>query len=100
MMRVNEIFYSIQGEGAHTGVPAVFVRLSGCNLRCPFCDTDFNSGEEMTSEEIAAAVNAYPARHVIITGGEPTLQLDVRISRMMKNNGKNIQMEKNGFFNK
>lgn len=95
-MRVNEIFYSIQGEGAHTGVPAVFVRLSGCNLRCPFCDTDFNSGEEMTPEAIAAAVNAYPARHVIITGGEPTLQLDVRLCSLLKNNGKIIHLETNG----
>ena len=53
--RVNEIFCSLQGEGYHTGTPAVFVRLSGCNLRCPFCDTDHSAGELMTADEIAGA---------------------------------------------
>lgn len=59
-MLVNEIFYSIQGEGVHTGVPAVFVRFSGCNLKCPFCDTDHSSGTEMTEEEIVKRVMEFP----------------------------------------
>lgn len=74
-MRINEIFYSIQGEGQYTGTPAVFVRFAGCNLRCPFCDTEFESYTEMTEDQIVAAVMGYPANHVILTGGEPTLQL-------------------------
>ena len=52
MKKINEIFYSIQGEGYRTGTPAVFVRFSGCNLKCPFCDTQHSSGREMSDEEI------------------------------------------------
>ncbi len=74
-MRINEIFYSIQGEGRYTGTPAVFVRFAGCNLRCPFCDTEFESYTEMTEDEIVAEVRRYPTLHVILTGGEPTLQI-------------------------
>ncbi|MDE5912790.1 MAG: 7-carboxy-7-deazaguanine synthase QueE, partial [Muribaculaceae bacterium] len=74
-MRVNEIFYSIQGEGAWTGTPMVFVRFSGCNRACDFCDTNHTPFTEMTEAEIAMAVGRWPARHVVITGGEPALQL-------------------------
>ena len=74
-MKINEIFYSIRGEGYHTGTPAVFVRFSGCNLRCPFCDTDFHDYKEMTEDEIVAEVCKYPATLCVITGGEPSLQL-------------------------
>ena len=55
-MLVNEIFYSLQGEGYHAGTPALFVRLSGCNLRCPFCDTQHEHGTEMSEQEIVVAV--------------------------------------------
>ena len=74
--KINEIFYSLQGEGFYTGTPSVFVRFSGCNLSCPFCDTDHNLGVMMTADEIAAAVNAFPASHVVLTGGEPSLFVD------------------------
>lgn len=68
-MRINEIFYSLQGEGFYTGTPAVFVRLSGCNGACAFCDTDFTAFTEMTEQEVAAQVASYPCSHVVITGG-------------------------------
>jgi len=77
--RVNEIFYSIQGEGQFAGTPAVFVRFSGCNLACPWCDTDHASGEEMTRDELENAVGELLKDHegaiVVLTGGEPALQL-------------------------
>lgn len=70
---VNEIFHSLQGEGFHTGIPAVFVRLSGCNLQCDFCDTDHTRFTVLSTEEILAEVNRYNAPIVVITGGEPSL---------------------------
>ena len=77
--RINEIFYSIQGEGQFAGTPAVFVRFSGCNLACPWCDTDHTHGEEMTRDELENAVGELLKGHegaiVVLTGGEPTLQL-------------------------
>jgi organic radical activating enzyme len=75
-LKVNEIFYSIQGEGANAGMPAVFIRLSGCNKSCPFCDTQHEAYTEMTVAAIIAEVNKYdPCGTIIWTGGEPTLQL-------------------------
>ena len=77
--RVNEIFYSIQGEGYFAGTPAVFVRFSGCNLACPWCDTDHSHATEMTHDELEAAVLKLLAGHkgaiIVLTGGEPALQL-------------------------
>lgn len=95
-MKVNEIFYSIQGEGRYTGTPAVFVRLSGCNLKCWFCDTDHDPGTEMSEEDIVAAVCRYPARHVVITGGEPTLQLTATLVERLHRSGCFVQIETNG----
>ena len=97
--RVNEIFYSLQGEGYHTGTPAVFIRLSGCNRACPFCDTDFSSFTEMSSADIVAEVRKYPTQHVIITGGEPTMQLGGGhdgLLRDLKAHNYYIHMETNG----
>ncbi|MDX2185699.1 MAG: 7-carboxy-7-deazaguanine synthase QueE [Opitutaceae bacterium] len=81
-MLISEIFYSIQGEGELTGVPSVFVRTSGCNLRCRWCDTPYASwnpeGKEMAIDEIVVAVAKYPTRHVVLTGGEPMLAKGIR----------------------
>ncbi len=80
-MLISEIFYSLQGEGELTGVPSVFVRTSGCNLRCNWCDTPYASwqpeGRQMTVSEIVAAVRLHPARHVVLTGGEPMIAKDI-----------------------
>ena len=76
-MKISEIFYSIQGEGMLTGVPSVFVRTSGCNLRCVWCDTPYTSwtpdGKEMSVDEVLASVRSNPARHAVVTGGEPMI---------------------------
>lgn len=78
-MRITEIFHSIQGESTLAGLPCVFVRLTGCNLRCVWCDTPyaFHGGTEMSLDEIVAEVRRHPCRRVEITGGEPLLQKDV-----------------------
>ena len=80
-MKIAELFYSLQGEGALVGVPSVFIRLSGCNLRCAWCDTPYTSwqpeGVEWSLEEILDEVKAQPARHAVITGGEPMIQPEI-----------------------
>lgn len=95
-MKVNEIFYSLQGEGHHSGTAAVFVRLSGCNLDCPFCDTDHRDGTLMSEEQIADAAAAWPAPLVVITGGEPALQLNSILVDALHRRGKRIAVETNG----
>ena len=95
-MKVNEIFYSLQGEGKYTGTAAVFLRLSGCNMRCWFCDTEHEEGTEMTEEEITERVSQYPARHIVITGGEPTMQLNGKLTQLLHERGFYIQIETNG----
>jgi len=95
-MRINEIFYSLQGEGRHTGVPAVFVRFSGCNLRCPFCDTDYHKFIEMSVDEVVAEASRYPARTVVLTGGEPLLQVTAELTAQFHRAGFAIHVETNG----
>ncbi|SHF58819.1 7-carboxy-7-deazaguanine synthase [Microbulbifer donghaiensis] len=75
-LRISEIFYSLQGEARDSGLPTVFVRLTGCPLRCTYCDSEyaFYGGERMTLEQILQKVQSYPARYVCVTGGEPLAQ--------------------------
>lgn len=95
-MKVNEIFYSIQGEGHYAGTPAVFVRLQGCNLKCKFCDTNHSSGKEMSNVMILQEVQKYPAKVVIITGGEPLLQdIEPLVDTLQKHRYK-VNIETNG----
>ena len=96
--RVNEVFLSLQGEGFWTGTPMVFLRLSGCNLACPFCDTDFTAFTEMSVQEIVDRVQALAGecRRVCITGGEPLLQLESGLVETLHHAGFTIHLETNG----
>lgn len=82
-MKISEIFYSIQGEGSLVGIPSVFVRTSGCNLRCTWCDTPYASwqpeGEDLTIDRIAARVAEFGASHVVVTGGEPMIAPEITL---------------------
>lgn len=97
-MLVSEIFYSIQGEGMLTGVPSVFVRASGCNLRCNWCDTPYASwnpeGKALTVPEIVRQIQNHPARHVVLTGGEPMIAKDIQpLASEVKALGHHITIE-------
>ena len=95
-MKVNETFLSLQGEGYFTGKAAFFLRLSGCNLRCPFCDTQHQSYTEMSEDEIVAEASRHKPRHIVITGGEPALQLTESLVDKLHAAGFFIQVETNG----
>ena len=97
-MKVNEIFYSIQGEGYWSGTPAIFVRFAGCNLSCKFCDTDHDSSFiEMEPEDILAEVKNYSqCKHVVFTGGEPLLQINKELLSLFERENYYIQIETNG----
>ena len=100
-MRIAEVFYSIQGEGKLAGVPSVFVRISGCNLRCVWCDTPYASwnpeGEDVDIDRIIAQVGQYPARHVVITGGEPMISPEItQLTERFRDDGYHITIETAG----
>jgi 7-carboxy-7-deazaguanine synthase len=98
-MRVTEIFFSIQGEGTRAGRPCVFVRFTGCDLRCVYCDTAyaFHGGREMTREEILREVAAHPSRFVLLTGGEPMLQKELpELARELLARGYEVAVETHG----
>lgn len=96
MYKINEIFYSIQGEGCNAGKAAIFVRFSGCNLRCPFCDTEHETGTLMTAADICREISSYPSQLVVLTGGEPTLFLDKDLCNAIHATGRHIAIETNG----
>ena len=100
-MRIAEIFHSIQGEGRYTGTPSVFVRTSGCNLRCWFCDTPYTSwnpeGESMSVDAVLQEVAQYDCSHVVLTGGEPLLVPDlVQLASELTQRGAFITIETAG----
>ncbi len=95
-MLVNEIFYSLQGEGYFSGTPSLFIRFSGCNLKCGFCDTQHQHGTEMKEEDIVERARACKAQHVVITGGEPSLQLTESLVDKLHEIGKYVAVETNG----
>ena len=101
MKRINDIFYSLQGEGHYVGTPAIFIRFSGCNLHCSFCDTDFSFYQKMSDADIINKVEALrkaevtPADQmkpmIVLTGGEPSLQVD---SLLVQNYRNDCQLNK------
>lgn len=98
--RINEIFYSLQGEGIFTGTAAVFIRFSGCNLACPFCDTEHQPFTRMERKDIIREINRVcdgirPAL-CVLTGGEPTLQVDPDLLETLRKRFKRIAIETNG----
>ena len=95
-LKVKEIFYSLQGEGGRQGEASIFVRLSGCNLHCDFCDTDFSGGEDMTCEQILSQIQHFPCQWIIWTGGEPTLQLTDECLQFFRQAGYRQAIESNG----
>ena len=100
-MKISEIFYSIQGEGMLAGVPSVFLRTSGCNLRCTWCDTPYTSwkpeGDDLPLDDIVAHVHGRGSAHVVVTGGEPMIQQDiVQLTQRLKDLGLHITIETAG----
>jgi 7-carboxy-7-deazaguanine synthase len=100
-LKIAELFYSIQGEGSLVGVPSVFIRTSGCNLRCAWCDTPYTSwqpeGADLTLGQIVDEVKAHPARHVVVTGGEPMIAPEiVPLTERLRGLGWHITIETAG----
>src|SRR6266516_1791459 len=98
-MRVSEIFFSIQGEGTRSGRPCVFVRFTGCDLRCGYCDTEyaFHGGREVPRAEIVAEVARHPCKLVLLTGGEPLLQRELpELARDLLGRGYEVTVETHG----
>lgn len=100
-MKIAELFYSIQGEGSLVGVPSVFIRTSGCNLRCAWCDTPYTSwqpeGTDLSIGQILDEVKAHPAKHVVVTGGEPMIAPEiVPLTERLRGLGLHITVETAG----
>src|SRR5581483_7950374 len=100
-LKIAELFYSLQGEGSLIGVPSVFIRTSGCNLRCSWCDTPYTSwepeGVELPLRQIVDEARAHPARHVVITGGEPMIAPEILpLTEQLRAAGMHITIETAG----
>jgi 7-carboxy-7-deazaguanine synthase len=100
-LKIAELFYSVQGEGSLVGVPSVFVRTSGCNLRCEWCDTPYTSwrpeGADWPLDRIVDEVRSHPARHVVVTGGEPMIAPEiVALTGRLREAGLHITIETAG----
>lgn len=96
---VTEIFYSLQGEGSHAGLPYIFIRLTGCNLRCTYCDSAyaFKGGTRMRISEVIEKVKTYPTKNVLVTGGEPLIQRQTpELIRALKNENYQVSIETHG----
>ncbi len=99
MIKINEIFESIQGESTYAGLPCTFVRLAGCNLRCTYCDTNYAyyNGKEISDEEIIAKIDEYGVKMVEFTGGEPLLQEETpKLIKTLLDKGYEVLIETNG----
>ncbi|MEZ0392878.1 MAG: radical SAM protein [Pseudobdellovibrionaceae bacterium] len=99
MIKINEIFHSIQGETTYAGNPTVFIRTTGCNLRCTYCDTKYSyyEGEMQTQDQILAKVDAFQAPYVCVTGGEPLLQKQVLpLMKVLCDRGYKVSLETSG----
>lgn len=99
MLKINEIFFSIQGESTLAGLPTVFIRTSGCHLRCSYCDTKYAyaEGTQMTSAEIMEVVKKYPTKYICITGGEPLLQKEsLDLMQRLCDDGYALSLETSG----
>jgi 7-carboxy-7-deazaguanine synthase len=98
-LRISEIFYSLQGEATTVGIPTVFVRLTGCPLRCSYCDTAyaFTGGEKLSLSQITEQIKSYKTRYVTITGGEPLAQSAcIDLMRVLLNDGYHVSLETSG----
>lgn len=98
-LKVNEVFYSIQGESSYAGRPCVFIRLTGCNLRCSYCDTQYayKEGEELEIAEVVDRVSEYQCPRIEVTGGEPLIQEETpALIQQLLNEGYEVLLETNG----
>jgi organic radical activating enzyme len=96
MYKISEIFYSLQGEGFYTGTSVIFIRFSGCNLKCSWCDTEHNVYTKYTLEQIYDLIKDFPSKIIVLTGGEPTLQLDRDFISFFKERNYQLNIESNG----
>jgi len=97
VLKVNEIFYSLQGEGFRSGEPSLFIRLSDCDLACAFCDTEFDSGDDVTLHDLKERAKGYGVcRWIVFTGGEPLLQLNPDVLKYFRDQRFLVAIETNG----